>query len=295
MSQFECHFETLDGKTLSFGHDQIHFNMTVGDRWQMRCHGSAEAPLKPTSRLVFSQENLEYSLHLLEVKESSTQNFAAIVTGYRPNEYKDVSLEISDGVTTVKTNPMTWKTNSVLNPQEPPEMLPSQGPFLLHYPLWFWLSLGAVFLLMSGSLYYVHYRRRKMKKLMAELESYKTMLSPFAQWSRDVRNLQRKLSQNTVTEISNLFQNLNECFRLYLIRELMVPALQVSDREVMGFIRRKHFRVYESEALHLRRVFSELKNAQKDPGRLNKRDVEDLLSMCHKVAEKIHQLQAGGR
>jgi len=122
------------------------------------------------------------------------------------------------------------------------------------------------------------------------MDKYTTMLPAFAEYSKDARLLGRQLSASTADTDApannlKLRAKLEESFRLYLIRELRVPALQVSDRELLKEIRRSHKAVFQQCEADLRRFFFELEKIRET---VTRKDCDDLLTLSRKLADRIY-------
>lgn len=266
--------------------------LTVGDKFLLSCDGELSAPLKDNVQFQFLDEAQKYTLHVLKVQESMPQSFKLIVTSYKPGEYTNQKLMLSDGVEVVTTNEISWRVGSVLDPNQEPKLEPSQGPFMISYPLWFWLALAALLALIFSFFGFFIYRKKKKKKLKEHLESYATMLPPFSQFSRDMRAARRTLDHlKSGDGAVEIIKKLDEDFKLFLIRELKVPALQFSDAALLKDIKREHPDVYTKYKADLRRILSEFTNAKSDLNRIKIKDCEDLSFLSQQMAEKIHNMK----
>ena len=266
--------------------------LTVGDKFLLSCDGDLSTPLKDTAQFQFAEEDKKYTLHVLKVQESTPHNFKLIVTSYKPGEYKAQKLKITDGVTTVDTSDVSWQVNSILDPSQESKPFPSEGPFLISYPLWFWLTLMAIVVMISSLFGLFVYRKKRRHKLKAHLDSFSTMLPPFSQFSRDMRVVRRKIEMMKDEEqAAEMIKKIDEDFRLYLIRELKVPALQLSDRELLAEIKREHPYLYKIHKADLLRILSEMTNAKSDLNRVKVKDCVDLSFLSRQIAEKIHAVK----
>ncbi len=284
MSELSCQID-LQGRTP----DQ---QLTVGDKFLLICDGAMPAPLKDEAYFQFTDEEQKYTLHILKVQDSLPNNFKLVVTSYKPGDYTGQVLTISDGTTTVKTNELSWRVSSILDPSQEPKPFASQGPFIISYPLWLWVALAAIIIAVSTFIGIFVYRKKKRQKLKAQLETYATMLPPFSQFSRDMRAARRIIEYlKSPGHAAEMIKKLDEDFRLYLIRELKVPALQVSDSELLAEIKHENPLVYKKHRKELRRILSEFTNAKADLNRVKVKDCEDLSFLSRQVAEKIHDVK----
>jgi hypothetical protein len=263
--------------------------LTVGDKFVLECDGPLGLPFKDNVRFLLKDDS-QYIIHKLQMPESTETHFKFIVTSYRTGEHKDIALVLSDGVTTATTNPLSWTVSSILKPGEEQKMVPSQGPFLLSYPLSLWLTLAAVVLGIMGLIGFVVYRRRQRKLMKAQLEKFTTMLPPFSQFSKDMRQTIKKLDDPKAEVMAkDIVVKMNEDLRLYLVRELMVPAHEYSDSAVLKEIRRDHRDLYDFCRADLKKVLSEFTKATAHLDKVSARDCEDLSVLSRKMAEKIYE------
>ena len=266
--------------------------VTVGDPFVLACDGPMAAPLGKSVQLLWPDENAKYTLHVLEVRESSPQHFKLLMTSYRPGEHKDLVLKITDGTTTVETPALQLQVASVLKQGEEPKPVPSVGPFVFSYPLWFWLTIAGSILFVLLTAFFFIYRKRQRQKMLQEMDQYMTMLPPFNQFSKDMRYFVRDLGlAKDESRFGELAKKLDEDFRLYLVRELRVPAHRYSDSDILKEMRRSHRMIYEQVRSDLRKVLSEMAHAKKDYSVIRHKDCEDLLHLVRAVAEKIQALK----
>ncbi len=273
----------------------------VGEHLLLSCQGELGQALQKEAQ-VKAPEGGDYSLVILQVLETTPQNFKAVVTSYRVGQHQAESFEITDRKVSFLTSAQNFTVETVIDPKDqqqgqPPKPYASVGPFLISYPLWFWLTIAGAFLVISAVIGLVWYRRRRRLRLQAELEKHMTMLSPFSQFSKDARlSVKRMNGLKTDVEAVELVKKLDEDFRLYLIRELKVPALQVANSEVLREIKRRHRGLYEDFQGDLRRLLFEFEKARQGQVVVKLKDCEELLYLSRQVAERIfagHSVRAG--
>jgi hypothetical protein len=271
--------------------------LTVGERMLLSCTGDVGLGLKENTQVVFAkdQEDQQYTLHVLQNKEMSSTAMALVVTSYKPGDYKEQKVLISDGSTTFQTSPLSWKVSSVLKPNEEPKPIPSKGPFDLAYPVWLWLAAAVVVLFLAAVIGGLTYKRKRMKRLQAELDSFKTMLSPYAEFSKEMRIFRRKVSGAApASQGSQLVEELSRHFRLFLIRELNIHALQLSDREILQALKKRHRLIYEAFEGNFRKVLAELADARV-AGSVTARDAEDLFHLVRKLGDGVFEMHRQSR
>jgi len=264
--------------------------ITVGDVLSLSCAGDMPAALEKSAQFIWADESSQYTLYVLDVAESTNQNFKLLVTSYRPGQYSNYKLKISDGKTTVETSEVQFAVQSVWPQGEKPEPVPSYGPFYVSIPLWFWLSVAAAFLALGLLVFYFVHRKQQRQKLLNDLDKHMTMLPPHSQFSKDLRLITKNLSPSPITpdQYSEIAKSINEAFRLYLIRELRVPALQFTDRQILAEIKKRHRALYEDLKAEILRGLTELSSAMQNLSKLGYKDCEDLFFLVRATADKIH-------
>lgn len=267
--------------------NELPSSITVGDKWLLSCDGNFTSALEAHAQFIIQNPNDAYQLFALQPKTSTPGHFEWIVTSYRAGEHKDITLSLTDGKTTVTTSPLNFKVESVIQGQ--PQMIPSMGPVEIGYPLWFWLSCGLAILLVLVGTGFVFYRRKLRKKLIEELKQYDTMLSPFNQYSKDARAHLRALSQvRSPEQTKPIMEKIDECFRLYLTRELRIPALRLSPRSLLSEIKKSHRALFKSHLSGLRKVLFELEQLKTNHESVQARDCEELLLLTRRMVESIN-------
>ncbi len=269
-------------------------SFTVGSKYLLTCRGEPIAEWKAQPMIRFSKEEQQYSLYPLKVVTQSSDQIQLVVTGYRPGSYVGDDLILTDGTNTVKMSKIEWQVKSVLEGNTQAQMVPPFGPFQMGFPPWLyglWIVLALIFL---GFFWRQGRRYYSRKRLLEKLATNKTALSPFNEMNKGIRGLLRKLRPDQADSLNSFVYDLDQLFRLYLVRRLLVPALEWSDRAVMNEIKNRYKQVYKTTASDLRRLFNELRKT-KSATTVSRVDAEQLMEMTRQIADRIeHQLAGGG-
>lgn len=161
------------------------------------------------------------------------------------------------------------------------------GPFKLGFPGWYY---GAWILAALVVVYIVwrKYRRYSVrKKLIESLAAHSTALSPFNQLNKDIRLLLRDKGLESKENLGHFVFEMERLFRLFLVRQLTVPALDWSDREILADIKKQHRKVHTEAAGKMAGLFREYKKAHGAKEKLTRVDAEQLLEMSRKVADLV--------
>ena len=174
----------------------------------------------------------------------------------------------------------------------------ARGALGLKYPLWFWVALGSLVLgTLFFSLFRLH-RRSKRLKVIEELKRHNTALGPYNQLNKDLRKLSRQyifsVKQKWDREkIERYVRNLDDIFRLYLLREFIVPALDWKTSLVMKEIRRNDRHCFLAYEEPLRKYLKELDRALQDIDKVDMEDCQQLTQIARKVSQTIWQAHKG--
>ncbi len=270
--------------------------ITVGQHMTLTCTGAFASTPAANFQVIPDKPQDAYKLQVLSVIQSTPQEFRVDVTSYRTGKVDGATFKLSDGHITLTTSPISYTVASVMDPAHPTEKpYGSMGPFRLALPIWFWIALGLAIIAILAVLIGTFLRGRRRRQMRAEMDKFATKLPAFAEYSKDARQIARQLSAAADGDAPKIRGQLEASFRQYLIRELRVPALQVSDRELLKEIRRSHKRLYQQCEADLRRLFFEL---EKFRSSVTLKDCDDLLVLSRKLAERIYasaRITAGAR
>lgn len=263
--------------------------VTVGEKLTLECSGPQVLGFD-SSRfqvLVPDAQNGQYMLKILEIKSADDRHIQAVVTTYIPAKYEaDGTFILTDGKQNVQLNNVKLQTQSVIqqNQQPPPQPFGPFPPWVLSLPFWFYFAIATAIILPIATVIYLIYQRRERKKLFDTLKKMRTARLPFDEFHREIRIIEKKYGIEP-EDMKGYVSELEKTFRLYLIRELIVPALQKSDGTVFREIKKSHKEIWKHCGSDLKRMLLEFKAAQK--GNVSLTDCRQLYSMSIQVSEKI--------
>lgn len=275
--------------------------VTVGTLQDMVCRGEFLPQWQREKIAIqFDDEKMAYALHVLDVKNVDHQSLNLVVTSYKAGNFQSPVLTVTDGNNSVKVENLTWNVNSVLEGQDA-KPIPSFGPFALAMPWWYWISLAVaalfVFLLITIKLK----RLWDRKKMIENLAQRGTALTPFNQFNKDLRSHIKNWQQKELTVTPkeeqvwrrSLLVDVEKFLREYLMRELLVPALEWSDSQILQEIKKRRRLIYEELSQDIKKTMREIHQAQSAENNLTYVDCEQLVTMARKLAEDIYDLKQG--
>lgn len=292
---WKCEFAPLEGQASLDA-------LTVGAKFKLGCRGDipvtwGEGPLTAQ----FPKKEAEYTLHVLASEKLGAQEAVLIVTGYKAGKHEPEYVRFlqKDGVgfETLKPN---WTIQTVLPQDRPAEPAPPFGPWAPGLPYW---VLGTVFFTFALLVFLLvrHLRKRaQRKRILAELERHRTVLTPANQFYKDARVLRRRMNDaKSQDEVKQLASDLNREFRLYVLRLFQVPSLEWSDRAIVEDVRKRHRQGFKEYSDDLRKTLRELRRLSAR-GQVQLADVEQLHRMSMGTVERIeaaraNALRSGGR
>lgn len=269
-------------------------DLTVGAKFKLSCHGDiAVAWSGEPVHVAFAQPQDAYALVVLKSERLDPNAADFTVTAYKPGAHTPEYIRILQGDKGFEVDHPKWEVKSVLDPKQQAKPYGPYGPFHISLPLWILIAAGVIAALLVLAIYRFARRRVQRRRMLDELKRHRTALSPLHQFYRDARHLRRRLhAAKTEEELKTIGQDLNREFRLYVLRRFEVPALEWTDAEILGDLRRRHRRVVVRAGDPLKRTLRELLRLQSRP-RLLLEDVEQMHHMSLDAAEKLEDAVGG--
>lgn len=264
--------------------------LTVGAKFSMSCKGDlpvewTDAPLT----IKFPKKEDSYTLQILKSDKLAANEALFVVTGYKGGAYSPEYIRVVQGDRGFEVAKPSWEIKSVLKKDQQNQPYPAFGPWALGFPLWLLIAAGVTMALIALLIYRAVRRYSQRNRMLLELARHKTALSPIHQFYRDARGLRRRLSlAREKAEFKNVADELNRDFRLYVLREFLIPTLDWSDRAIADDLRRRHRKVYEQAGDSLKKALRELAR-MKSIEEVKQSDVEQLHRMSMDAAERIEQ------
>ncbi len=264
---------------------------TVGELFYLSCEGPKADFL--STELTFKAEGLTgFELRALEVTKQTDNALELKATSYVPKPHDFKKLFIYDqGEAVVAVEPFVLPVKSVIkNPQQKP--YGPIGGLSLTYPFWIWLVLGSVLITtVFFGLIRIN-RRAQMRRVIEELKQHNTALGPFNQFNKDVRLLGRQYIFGEKRDWDDAkkqryIESLDEVFRMFLLREFFVPALEWNSNLILKTIAKQDKRRFVRYGDELQKFLKELDRAKSDTHKLQVHDCKQLTQMAKRVSQRI--------
>ncbi len=268
---------------------------TVGETFGLVCEGPTAEFL--STELTFKEDKKSnYRLQVLSVRKQTENELDMLVTSYVPKPHRFDKLYIQDQkVSVVQVEPFNLIVKSVItNPEQKP--YGPAGAVALSFPLWLWITMGSVILVGVFFGLFRMNRRAQMRRVIEELKQHNTALGAFNQFNKDIRTLGRRHIFGdekgwTEQKKQRYLENLDEVFRMYLLREFYVPALDWNSGLTVRTISKQDKRRFPRYGSELQKFLKELDRAKADAEKLRVHDCQQLTQMAKRVTQAIWKVR----
>lgn len=258
---------------------------TVGEVFTLGCKG-APLSLKPPLSIKLPEAQ-QYTLVLLKPIAVTETEVSYQATGYRAGQFRAPFLDIvdADGNGFI-TQSMEWKVGSVLDPQNPQQKgFGPMKPMPMAWPTWLPFAVVVVFMVLVAWILVFFRRRVQRKNLERNIRKYQSPMGSYHQYSKDIRLLKRGVlfsprAQWTEPQIQAYLQKQEEHFRMFILREYVVPADQWSVGNILKHMRKKDRLAYQVYSPSVIKAFKELSRARGAQASLTAMDLEQISAIC---------------
>ena len=269
--------------------------LTVGDVFDMYCEWPITTILSSPVRIRFPKnKNPEdqfkpkqspYSLVVLDTVKILPGRGAFKVTGYKPGSYESgFTLVSNEG--TINMAPLTWTIESVLpKNQKEVKPYPPFGPWREPLPFWYGLlgiSVLTGFIVFSvlKTVFFVQ-RKKKIQEVKERLKSKKAFYEFISRLNSMTRNIYKE-------ESSQIVQNLDTHFRLFLENEFFIYAVNKSVKKVIRQLKKYQPHIYRENKVNILNFFIEVQKLSSE--KVTTKDCEQLLDLARDIAIKIFSM-----
>lgn len=268
---------------------------TVGEVFYLLCDGPTTT--FDSSELSFKEEEKTgYEIKVLEVTKQTNNSLEVRATSYIPAVHKFEKLMIYEGETAkAKVEPFQLPLKTIItDPQQKP-----YGPIAamqMAYPMWIYIAVAAILVVgIFGGLFRMN-RKAQMRKVIDELKAHNTALGAFNQFNKDLRTLGRQYIFGdkqgwSGSKKKSYIESLDGIFRMYLLREFYVPALDWSSNLVVKTIHKQDRKRYDRYGDDLQKFLKELDRAKTDVEKLQVHDCKQLTQMAKRVTQDIWKVR----
>lgn len=274
---------------------------TVGDPKKLVCHGEYVESFIGSVSILVSDKEFEWVLYPLDVIVSENSSITLLVTSYKAGEFSDFKFavvgESNNGMTGFEVEPLSWQVQSVIeNPQNPQGYGPSE-PIYLTWPTWLWWGWGLALLWFFSILVTKWVKSYKRIEQRRRLSAYSTPRSPYHQYHWEMRKIRRKYQNPSYIKkvqregtAGEYLSELNNSLRLYLLRQLQMPALVWKSHQIVEEIKDHHRAVFKALGSEIRQTISEFEKAESSSDVIGMDDCRQFHQMSYHMVESIREV-----
>lgn len=232
--------------------------ITVGRHVTFQCNGSWDKLFNFNKAQIKVDEATNYTVKVIKAEARSVSGFDVDVVFYSAGEFQFTNFILSDGSTEILLGPQSIKVETVIEkPQEgkPPEPFGPIIPLGLSWPAYYLTATVGFILFIIALAIWFGRQRLKYIKLIHKLKMYDGPISADRQFYKAFRQAEAK--DYPLSEIEY-------AFRLYITRAYQIPALDLSDRALLSFFKRRSPWL-KKERLELKKILEDLKLLTKLP------------------------------
>lgn len=265
--------------------------LTVGEVVALNCSGP-ELSLKQPLRIELP-EKFEYSLVLLKPLEVSNTKITYEATHYRAGKMELPFLNVVDANNGgFVSQPMNFNVQSVIGQPPPEKIYGGYGPMPMGWPVWIFFALMIFVMVLLGWAAIFLKTRIQKKNLEKNIRKFLSPMGSYHQFSKDVRVLRSRhlFSERhewSQPQVQNYIFDLDEHFRMFLLREFTVPATSWSSRQTQAAIKKKARMTYPYFRDALRSALQELDRARSNYEGMTSKDCDHLTKIIVKAVDSI--------
>lgn len=280
-------------------HCQLPANITV-DLPKLKIKAPVDSEAAPTQKT--------YDVVFVKAAQGGEQ-LGMMLTSYAVGPHEISSLVLTDETQEYNIiSPLRFEVQSILKPDEKPEMFGPISGVGVVIPLFYWVLLTSVIFLLIMSLGISTYRRIKRNRLLKRLESLEDGTLPLPQFFTSYRKLQRENATfNARTQIENdavdeAKQSLDELLkivktvegslRIFLARLFRSTQYEQSWKKILSELEDNHDFLFSMVGNDLLELSKEFQKVDKGKNKLEPKDALLISEKTRKWVERADQLQA---
>lgn len=274
---------------------------TVGEIAQISCSGDKPVDFGKGNIAIHYPDDYMFALHMYDLVSVKSNEIVFKAVSYRVGKWDLSHMSLSeDGQDKLKLNGLVYPVKTVQDPQNPrKEPFGPADPFFLSWPKYVYIAGGVFVALIVGMILLLITKNIRRKSWERKVAKHDTAMQPYHQFQKDLRIIRREFDFSaqkkwSTEDINKYLDNLNQSFKLFILREFRVPALDWKQRSLFSEMKKKRkrrFYVYEKK---LSQAFTELDRAQKHPEKLKNEDCQKLMMLCRDTSTEVWKTHLGG-
>ena len=237
--------------------------LTVGRHFFLSCEGNFDKTFDFSQAQFLTDEKSKFISKLFKAEARSTESFEVDMTLYTAGKIEFPDMIITDGQLQISLGKQSFEVTSVIPkppPPQPGEKQEQPKPFgyaisSLHWPMAYTLIFAALVLVLIIQAIMLAARSQRWKQLAEVVKAYDSVQTPDNQFYKTIREIEKK--DYPIAEIE-------KAAKVYILRRFSVPIFNLSLKETIAFIKKRHPQLKEQR----RQVYNIVKDIEilaKDP------------------------------
>ena len=271
----------------------------MGEKFTLLCEGE---------RVEFGQgkmhfqmpEELLYAIRILSMDKVTSNEVLMTATTYlvAQSQLKGVVF-VEDGVEKFAVKPFRISSQTVIK-EKREKPFPARVGAKMGYPSWLKYILGFILLIFILVFLFSLNRRAQRRGVLEKLQLHNSAIGGYNQYNKDLRALVRGnvVSEHkpwSLEQSQNYLEKLDELFRMFLLREFVVPATDWKSSLVVKEIHKNDKKRFPGYGKLLQQYLDELDRAAGAKNRVTMSDCQQLTLLGRKVSQKIWLARKTGR
>ncbi|MBL7542553.1 MAG: hypothetical protein JNL11_01995 [Bdellovibrionaceae bacterium] len=249
-----------------------------------------------------------YELVIVKVAKND-ENLGLALTSYIVGPKDIPSFIVTDGTNEFTiTSRVQFEVQSILKPNEKPEMFGPAAGLTVVIPMVYWILLGSILLVLASSAMVMVRRRWKRKKRLAKLAELEDGSLPIQQFFAVFRKLQRENPifnirstvdtlvtiepTQTAEELVTIIHQIEKTFKTFVARRFQITRFEYGWSAISKELQNFHEVVYLVMGNDLAEISREFQKVNVSRGTLEGKDVILIAEKSRRWVEKADQLQS---
>jgi hypothetical protein len=238
-------------------------------------------------------EEFDHSIVLLKKLELTSTKIAYEATHYQAGKFELPFINIVDANNSgFISQPMNFQVQSVIGQPAPEKIYGGVAPMPLGWPVWIFFTILVTIVVIMAWVALFFKSRVQKKNLEKNIRKFLSPMGSYHQFSKDIRVLRSRVvfserHEWSQPQLQNYIFDLNEHFRMFLLREFTVPATTWSSRQTQKAIKKRARLTYPFFRDTLSTALRELDRARSSYEGMTSKDCDQLTKIIVKSVESI--------
>lgn len=227
--------------------------ITVGRHVFFTCTGDYDKAFDFSVAKVLANEKDNLKIKIIKAEARSASQFDVDLVFYSATEFMFPDLIITDGNLQLSLGQQNFKVQTVIEKSlegKPPEPFGPVLPLKLSWPVNYSLIIVGVVIAVLVVFIWNIRKRYRYRQLLAKLKDYEATVTPDLQFYKSIRKAE--LNSFKMSELDN-------AFRLYILRRYNVPAFDLKNPSLLRFMK-KNSPWLKKERLELKKILSDIQS-----------------------------------